>query len=80
MDMPSSILAIRSRPGVGATNGCQAAAAARSAEPHQDSGAADLYGDAQPLLAALTGPVAPKDWRGALAITYHVGPGPPKFI
>jgi N-acetylated-alpha-linked acidic dipeptidase len=34
------------------------------------------YGDAQPLLAALTGPVAPAGWRGALPITYHVGPGP----
>jgi N-acetylated-alpha-linked acidic dipeptidase len=34
------------------------------------------YGDAQPLLAALAGPVAPEAWRGALAITYHVGPGP----
>ena len=28
------------------------------------------------LLSALKGPVAPEDWRGALAITYHVGPGP----
>ena len=34
------------------------------------------YGDAQPLLAALAGPVAPAAWRGALAITYHIGPGP----
>ncbi|WP_345955964.1 transferrin receptor-like dimerization domain-containing protein [Mucilaginibacter sp. PAMB04168] len=36
------------------------------------------YGDAQPLLAALGGPVAPADWRGALPITYHVGPGKAK--
>ncbi len=36
------------------------------------------YGDAQPLLAALGGPVAPVEWRGALPITYHVGPGPAK--
>jgi len=36
------------------------------------------YGDAQPLLAALGGPVAPREWRGALPITYHVGPGPAK--
>ena len=36
------------------------------------------YGDAQPLLAALGGPVAPADWRGALPITYHLGPGPAK--
>lgn len=34
------------------------------------------YGDAQPLLAALKGPVAPPAWRGALPITYHIGPGP----
>ncbi len=33
------------------------------------------YGDAKPLLAALTGPMAPQDFRGALAIPYHVGPG-----
>ena len=36
------------------------------------------YADAQPLLAALTGPVAPEGWRGGLGITYHVGPGPAK--
>src|SRR6202045_2670144 len=36
------------------------------------------YADAQPLLAALRGPVAPANWRGALPITYHVGPGPAK--
>src|SRR5690242_629917 len=36
------------------------------------------YGDAQPLLAALQGPVAPEGWRGSLPITYHVGPGPAK--
>ena len=36
------------------------------------------YGDAQPLLAALTGPVAPESWRGTLPITYHVGPGAAK--
>ena len=34
------------------------------------------YTDALPLLAALKGPVAPEGWRGGLAITYHVGPGP----
>jgi len=28
------------------------------------------------LLAALRGPVAPESWRGALPITYRVGPGP----
>ena len=36
------------------------------------------YGDALPLLTALAGPVAPEKWRGALPITYHIGPGPVK--
>ncbi|MES2359249.1 MAG: M28 family metallopeptidase [Gemmatimonadota bacterium] len=34
------------------------------------------YGDAKPLLAAIGGDVAPNGWRGALPITYKVGPGP----
>ena len=36
------------------------------------------YADALPLLSALNGPVAPEKWRGALSITYHIGPGPAK--
>jgi N-acetylated-alpha-linked acidic dipeptidase len=36
------------------------------------------YADAQPLLAALEGPVVPASWRGALPITYRMGPGPAK--
>ncbi|HJQ21488.1 MAG TPA: M28 family peptidase, partial [Gemmatimonadaceae bacterium] len=34
------------------------------------------YGDAQPLLAALRGPVGPDNWRGGLPIAYRMGPGP----
>ena len=34
------------------------------------------YSDALPLLRAMTGPVAPQAWRGALPVTYHLGPGP----
>ena len=34
------------------------------------------YEDALPLLATLEGQVAPPSWRGALPITYHIGPGP----
>ncbi|HEY7210765.1 MAG TPA: transferrin receptor-like dimerization domain-containing protein [Bryobacteraceae bacterium] len=33
------------------------------------------YADALPILENLAGPVAPPEWRGALAITYHAGPG-----
>lgn len=36
------------------------------------------YHDAEPLLRALEGPVAPEAWRGALPFTYHVGPGKTK--
>ena len=33
------------------------------------------YADARPLLESMEGPVAPEDWRGALPLTYHIGPG-----
>jgi len=36
------------------------------------------YNDALPLLKELKGRVAPESWRGALPITYHLGPGPCK--
>ena len=36
------------------------------------------YGDAAPLLSAITGPVVPEAWRGGLPITYRIGPGPAK--
>ena len=34
------------------------------------------YQDALPLLKEIDGPLAPPDWRGALPLTYHIGPGP----
>ena len=34
------------------------------------------YADAEPLLRQLSGPMAPSDWRGALPLSYHLGPGP----
>jgi N-acetylated-alpha-linked acidic dipeptidase len=36
------------------------------------------HADAQPLLRALEGKVVPEEWRGALPLTYHFGPGPAK--
>ena len=36
------------------------------------------YYDAAPLLKAMTGPVAPEGWRGALPFTYHIGGGKAK--
>jgi len=36
------------------------------------------YEDARPFLEALGGEAAPATWRGALPLTYHIGPGPAK--
>ena len=36
------------------------------------------YRDGVELLKRLKGPIAPEAWRGALPITYHIGPGPAK--
>src|SRR4051812_11199192 len=36
------------------------------------------YRDAVEVLKRLKGPVAPEAWRGALPITYRIGPGPAK--
>ncbi len=33
------------------------------------------YHDATPLLRAIEGPVAPRDWHGGLPFAYHIGPG-----
>lgn len=38
------------------------------------------YEDAQPLLAAMGGPVAPESWRGALPITYRLGGAGPARV
>ena len=36
------------------------------------------YADAEPLLKAIAGQIAPPAWRGGLPFAYHVGPGPAK--
>jgi N-acetylated-alpha-linked acidic dipeptidase len=36
------------------------------------------YADAEPLLKAIEGPMAPPAWRGGLPFAYHIGPGPAK--
>ncbi len=36
------------------------------------------YADAEPLLRAIQGAMAPPAWRGGLPFAYHVGPGPAK--
>jgi len=63
-------------PGVGATPGATRLARADAKTITRIPVLPISYGDAQPLLAALGGPLAPAAWRGALAITYRIGPGP----
>ncbi len=63
-------------PGVGATKTAKRLSLAEAATILKIPVLPISYGDAQPLLAALAGPVAPGPWRGALPITYHMGPGP----
>jgi N-acetylated-alpha-linked acidic dipeptidase len=63
-------------PGVGATRDAKRLALADAQTITKIPVLPISYGDAQPLLAALGGPVAPPEWRGGLGITYHVGPGP----
>ncbi|MDJ0840914.1 MAG: transferrin receptor-like dimerization domain-containing protein [Acidobacteriota bacterium] len=36
------------------------------------------YHDAKPLMEALGGETAPPSWRGAMPVTYRIGPGPAK--
>jgi len=65
-------------PGVGATKDAQRLTVAEAPTLTKIPTLPISYGDAQPLLEALGGPIAPVEWRGALPITYHVGPGPAK--
>ncbi len=63
-------------PGVGATAGAKRIASHNEAPNLLKIPVLPIsYHDALPLLKALEGPVAPADWRGALPITYHIGPG-----
>ena len=63
-------------PGVGATPGATRLARADAKTITRIPVLPISYGDAQPLLSALGGPLAPAAWRGALPITYRIGPGP----
>ena len=65
-------------PGVGATPGARRLALKDAKTLTKIPVLPISYADALPLLSALQGPVAPEAWRGALPITYHLGPGPAK--
>ena len=78
MDFPSTSPGDPLTPGYGAVAGAKRIAREDAAGVTKIPVLPISSGDAQPLLAQLTGPVAPEPWRGALPITYHLGPGPAK--
>ncbi|MEO8946417.1 MAG: transferrin receptor-like dimerization domain-containing protein [Gemmatimonadaceae bacterium] len=63
-------------PGVGATKGAKRLPLKDATTLTKIPVLPISYGDAKPLLAAIGGDVAPRDWRGALPLTYKIGPGP----
>ncbi len=76
MDFASSSPGDPLTPGIGATPGAKRLALKDAKSITKIPVLPISYGDAQPLLAALAGPMAPDEWRGSLPIPYHVGPGP----
>jgi N-acetylated-alpha-linked acidic dipeptidase len=65
-------------PGVGATKDAKRLSIAQAKTITKIPVLPISYGDAQPLLAALGGPIVPTSWRGGLPITYRFGPGQAK--
>src|SRR5690349_13424742 len=63
-------------PGVGATKSAKRLSVAVAPTITKIPVLPISYGDAQPMLAALGGPLAPPAWRGGLPITYRLGAGP----
>jgi N-acetylated-alpha-linked acidic dipeptidase len=78
MDFASSYPGDPLTPGVGATPNAQRLSVQEAKSITKVPVLPISYGDAQPLLGALQGPMAPEEWRGTLPIPYHVGPGPAK--
>ncbi|HEY2445980.1 MAG TPA: transferrin receptor-like dimerization domain-containing protein [Rhizomicrobium sp.] len=62
-------------PGVGATKDAKRLAISESPVILKIPALPISYADAQVLLASIGGQAAPESWRGALPITYRVGPG-----
>jgi N-acetylated-alpha-linked acidic dipeptidase len=78
MDFPSTSPGDPLTPGYGAVAGAKRISIKEAAGITRIPVLPISSGDAQPLLAQLRGPAAPEAWRGALPITYHLGPGPAK--
>jgi N-acetylated-alpha-linked acidic dipeptidase len=78
MDFPSTSPGDPLTPGYGAVTGAKRLSLAEASAITKIPVLPISSGDALPLLAQLKGPSAPDAWRGALPITYHLGPGPAK--
>lgn len=63
-------------PGVGATTDAKRLSVAEAPTITKIPVLPISYGDAQPLLSAIGGPLAPAAWRGGLPISYRLGAGP----
>jgi N-acetylated-alpha-linked acidic dipeptidase len=66
-------------PGVGSTPGVRRLSIAAATTIMKIPVLPISYADAEPLLGALGGRVAPASWRGGLPLTYHIGPGAAKL-
>ncbi|NOX98873.1 MAG: folate hydrolase, partial [Verrucomicrobia bacterium] len=75
MDMPTYPGDVLT-PGVGATKNAKRLAIDKAPTITKIPVLPISHRDALPLLAAMGGAVVPAEWRGALPITYHFGPGP----
>jgi len=75
MDMPTYPGDVLT-PGVGATKGAKRLAIEDAPTITRIPVLPISQRDALPLLSALDGEAVPPKWRGALPITYHLGPGP----
>jgi len=75
MDMPTYPGDVLT-PGVGATKRARRLRRAKAETITKIPVLPISWQDALPLLSAMDGAVVPKQWRGGLPITYHLGPGP----
>jgi len=75
MDMPTYPGDVLT-PGIGATKNAKRLAIDKAPTITKIPVLPISHRDALPLLAAMDGAVVPPEWRGALPITYHFGPGP----
>jgi N-acetylated-alpha-linked acidic dipeptidase len=78
LDFPAASPGDPLTPGVGATAGAKRLAIKDAQGLTKIPVLPISYSDAQPLLAALDGSMAPREWRGGLPISYHLGPGKAK--